>query len=126
MGLYVCFFVVVLMLYHGSFINGGITSSFVRKEEKSIDMPFHSDVFSHPPGYNAPQQVFFLACSDSIPKTIYLKVSEMIHVKSLTKPTFSWIKDDFYLWPIKSICPLYYLCQMVQSNSTKIYHCTLE
>ncbi|PWA99271.1 purple acid phosphatase [Artemisia annua] len=57
MGLYVCFFVVFLMLYHGPCINGGITSSFVRKEEKSIDMPFHSDVFSHPPGYNAPQQV---------------------------------------------------------------------
>lgn len=37
--------------------NGGITSSFVRKVEKTIDMPFDSDVFSVPPGYNAPQQV---------------------------------------------------------------------
>ncbi|XP_072988090.1 purple acid phosphatase 2-like [Typha latifolia] len=37
--------------------NGGITSSFVRKVEKTIDMPLGSDVFSVPPGYNAPQQV---------------------------------------------------------------------
>ncbi|CAI0437886.1 unnamed protein product [Linum tenue] len=37
--------------------NGGHTSSFVRKVEKSVDMPLHSDVFQPPPGYNAPQQV---------------------------------------------------------------------
>lgn len=40
--------------------NGGVTSSFVRKVEKTIDMPLDSDVFKVPPGYNAPQQVFFL------------------------------------------------------------------
>lgn len=34
-----------------------ITSNFVRKNEKSVDMPLDSDVFSIPPGYNAPQQV---------------------------------------------------------------------
>ncbi|XP_010489216.1 PREDICTED: purple acid phosphatase 10 [Camelina sativa] len=37
--------------------NGGITSSFVRKLEKTIDMPLDSDVFRVPCGYNAPQQV---------------------------------------------------------------------
>ncbi|KAF8377893.1 hypothetical protein HHK36_031281 [Tetracentron sinense] len=37
--------------------NGGITSSFVRKVEKTVDMPLDSDVFRVPPGYNAPQQV---------------------------------------------------------------------
>lgn len=37
--------------------NGGDTSSFVRKVEKSGDMPLDSDVFAVPPGYNAPQQV---------------------------------------------------------------------
>lgn len=37
--------------------NGGITSSFVRKVEKTIDMPLDSDVFRVPLGYNAPQQV---------------------------------------------------------------------
>lgn len=35
----------------------GITSTFVRKVEKAVDMPLHSDVFRVPSGYNAPQQV---------------------------------------------------------------------
>ncbi|XP_050232424.1 purple acid phosphatase 2 [Mercurialis annua] len=39
------------------FCNGGKTSSFTRKVEKTIDMPLDSDVFRVPPGYNAPQQV---------------------------------------------------------------------
>ncbi|XP_073151308.1 purple acid phosphatase 2-like [Henckelia pumila] len=37
--------------------NGGSTSGFVRKLEKTVDMPLDSDVFRVPPGYNAPQQV---------------------------------------------------------------------
>jgi hypothetical protein len=37
--------------------NGGKTSTFVRKVEKTMDMPLDSDVFQAPPGYNAPQQV---------------------------------------------------------------------
>ncbi|KAK4401502.1 Purple acid phosphatase 2 [Sesamum angolense] len=37
--------------------SGGFTSSFVRKVEKTVDMPLDSDVFEVPPGYNAPQQV---------------------------------------------------------------------
>ncbi|RWR74377.1 purple acid phosphatase [Cinnamomum micranthum f. kanehirae] len=40
-----------------SFCNGGSTSSFIRKDEKAVDMPLDSDVFRVPPGYNAPQQV---------------------------------------------------------------------
>lgn len=43
--------------------NGGKTSSFVRKVEKTVDMPLDSDVFQIPPGYNAPQQVTFLTLS---------------------------------------------------------------
>ncbi|KAI3786340.1 hypothetical protein L1987_39947 [Smallanthus sonchifolius] len=45
----------VLTVDNGGFLllsNGGITSSFVRDEERSIDMPFDSDVFRVPPGYN--------------------------------------------------------------------------
>ncbi|KAI5314098.1 Hypothetical predicted protein [Prunus dulcis] len=37
--------------------NGGITSPFVRKAEKTVDMPYESDAFQVPHGYNAPQQV---------------------------------------------------------------------
>ncbi|KAJ9551737.1 hypothetical protein OSB04_015782 [Centaurea solstitialis] len=47
----------VLLLNSALFVNGGSTSSFVRKVEKTIDMPLESDVFRTPPGYNAPQQV---------------------------------------------------------------------
>lgn len=36
---------------------GGKTSTFMRKLEKTEDMPLDSDVFRVPPGYNAPQQV---------------------------------------------------------------------
>ncbi|EOY14888.1 Purple acid phosphatase 10 isoform 2 [Theobroma cacao] len=45
-----------LILSASDFCNGGITSSFVRKEY-SPDMPLDSDVFQVPPGYNEPQQV---------------------------------------------------------------------
>ncbi|XP_076897541.1 purple acid phosphatase 2-like [Bidens hawaiensis] len=55
--LYLYFYVILLILNHVTFIEGGFTSSFVRTDAKSVDMPFTSDVFSHPPGYNAPQQV---------------------------------------------------------------------
>ncbi|KAK1369552.1 Purple acid phosphatase [Heracleum sosnowskyi] len=54
------FFVSVLFLVLNLLVdicNGGVTSSFVRKVEKTIDMPLDSDVFKVPPGYNAPQQV---------------------------------------------------------------------
>lgn len=54
----IIYVVVVLLLNTSVLCNGGMTSSFVRKVEKTIDMPFLSDVFSVPPGYNAPQQVF--------------------------------------------------------------------
>ncbi|XP_009335656.2 purple acid phosphatase 2 [Pyrus x bretschneideri] len=37
--------------------DGGITSSYVRNDDLSLDMPLDSDVFRVPPGYNAPQQV---------------------------------------------------------------------
>lgn len=40
--------------------NGGKTSSFVRNDQLSHDMPLDSDVFRIPPGYNAPQQVIFI------------------------------------------------------------------
>ncbi|TQD80716.1 hypothetical protein C1H46_033742 [Malus baccata] len=36
--------------------NGGVTSTFVRKVESTVDMPHESDVFQIAPGYNAPEQ----------------------------------------------------------------------
>ena len=53
----------VLVLSVLDLCNGGTTSAFVRKVEKAVDMPLDSDVFSTPPGYNAPQQVCSLSLS---------------------------------------------------------------
>lgn len=50
------FFLGVLLHVAGR-CNGGITSHFVRKEGEPVDMPFDSNVFQVPEGYNAPQQV---------------------------------------------------------------------
>ncbi|XP_068652916.1 purple acid phosphatase 2-like [Aristolochia californica] len=48
----------LLLLLHGALLcNAGTTSSFVRNTERTVDMPFESDVFQAPHGYNAPQQV---------------------------------------------------------------------
>ncbi|GAB4837869.1 prolyl aminopeptidase [Ancistrocladus abbreviatus] len=52
----VCVFL-VLSLNQAVLCNGGITSTFVRNAEKTVDMPLDSDVFAVPPGFNAPQQV---------------------------------------------------------------------
>lgn len=40
-----------------SFGNAGITSTFIRSEWPSIDMPLDNEVFAIPKGHNAPQQV---------------------------------------------------------------------
>ncbi|KAA8537570.1 hypothetical protein F0562_027178 [Nyssa sinensis] len=51
------YLLVGLILIAVEICNGGITSSFVRNDDLSLDMPVDSDVFRVPPGYNAPQQV---------------------------------------------------------------------
>ena len=53
-------FLVFFILSDLELCNGGITSSYVRNDDLSLDMPIDSDVFRVPPGYNAPQQVCFL------------------------------------------------------------------
>ncbi|MED6159425.1 hypothetical protein PIB30_042276 [Stylosanthes scabra] len=50
------FATVFLLVNISVFCNGGKTSTFTRKPEKTEDMPLHSDVFAAPSGYNAPQQ----------------------------------------------------------------------
>ncbi|XP_051126994.1 bifunctional purple acid phosphatase 26-like isoform X2 [Andrographis paniculata] len=37
--------------------NAGVTSSYIRHEWPSVDIPFDSPIFAAPRGYNAPQQV---------------------------------------------------------------------
>ncbi|KAJ0803946.1 putative Acid phosphatase [Helianthus annuus] len=40
-------------------IHAGVTSSFIRSEWPSDDMPLDNDAFAVPNGYNAPEQVNF-------------------------------------------------------------------
>ncbi|XP_019165536.1 PREDICTED: purple acid phosphatase 2-like [Ipomoea nil] len=54
---YVVAVVLGVVLSAAILCSAGISSSYVRKVEKSADMPLDSDVFRVPPGYNAPQQV---------------------------------------------------------------------
>nr|DAD40373.1 TPA_asm: hypothetical protein HUJ06_014696 [Nelumbo nucifera] len=49
--------VLALLLNTAVLSHGGITSSYVRKPEASVDMPL--DAFPSPPGYNAPEQFCF-------------------------------------------------------------------
>ncbi|XAR72785.1 Acid phosphatase [Bertholletia excelsa] len=51
------FAVLGLILNLVALCNGGTTSAFVRKPEKTVDMPLDADVFKVPSGYNAPQQL---------------------------------------------------------------------
>ncbi|KAI3775388.1 hypothetical protein L1987_49961 [Smallanthus sonchifolius] len=38
-------------------VNAGVTSSFIRSEWPSVDIPLDNEVFAVPSGYNAPEQV---------------------------------------------------------------------
>ncbi|GLT54374.1 hypothetical protein SLA2020_275770 [Shorea laevis] len=53
--------VVCLILSVSEICNCGITSSYVKNDDLSLNMPLDSDVFRVPPGYNAPQQVCFVS-----------------------------------------------------------------
>lgn len=54
-------FVLVSLVFFASIRDGsarkGITSSFVRSEWPSVDIPLDHEAFAVPKGYNAPQQV---------------------------------------------------------------------
>ena len=50
----------VIILGSSELSYGGKTSSFLRSNDLSLDMPLDSDVFQVPPGYNAPEQVLRL------------------------------------------------------------------
>lgn len=40
-------------------VYAGVTSSFIRSEWPSVDIPLDNEVFDIPSGYNAPEQVSF-------------------------------------------------------------------
>lgn len=82
------FLLVVVALDAGYFCDGGVTSSFARTNSISADMPLDSDVFRVPPGYNAPQQVWF-QCHEFVSKwsVPYRFDFEYVQVHELPKKT---------------------------------------
>ncbi|KAK4757223.1 hypothetical protein SAY87_007350 [Trapa incisa] len=54
---FICPLLLAFLLSIAGLTHGGKTSSFVRKQRKSVCMPINSDVFQEPPGFNSPQQV---------------------------------------------------------------------
>jgi hypothetical protein len=56
-GLLFLVLVLVLLGGGGGGADAGVTSSYRRKLEATVEMPLDADVFRVPPGYNAPQQV---------------------------------------------------------------------
>ncbi|KAJ4966258.1 hypothetical protein NE237_018107 [Protea cynaroides] len=99
--------------------NRGITSSFIRVSSPSVDMPFDSDVFQVPPGYNAPQQVH-ITQGDHVGQAMIV----------------SWVTPDepgsslVTYWPKKSkekyVAEGYYLTYNYYNyTSGFIHHCTI-
>lgn len=52
-------FIILSSVGHG---NAGITSTFIRSEWPSVDIPLNHEAFAIPKGHNAPQQVSFHLC----------------------------------------------------------------
>ncbi|KAF8012077.1 hypothetical protein BT93_I0262 [Corymbia citriodora subsp. variegata] len=50
-------FTAITFLSYGGRVYGGITSTFIRSEWPSVDIPFDNEAFAVPKGHNAPQQV---------------------------------------------------------------------
>jgi hypothetical protein len=63
---------VLVLLGGGGGADAGVTSSYRRKLEATVEMPLDADVFRVPPGYNAPQQVRYVRRSVPVPDQIPL------------------------------------------------------
>ncbi|KAL8556156.1 hypothetical protein ACS0TY_003808 [Phlomoides rotata] len=99
---------------------GGITSSFVRKVEKSIDMPLDSDVFKVPPGYNAPQQVH-ITQGDDVGKAMI--VSWVTVEEAGSKTVHYWAENSNHIKKAKGSFTKY---KFYNYTSGYIHHCTIN
>eukprot|EP00250_Pteridium_aquilinum_P017959 c23866_g1_i1 orf=384-1739(-) len=62
-------FLVLVSLIWVAHCEGGVTSSYRRKLAATVDMPFDSDAFKVPDGYNSPQQVH-ITQGDAVGKAV--------------------------------------------------------
>lgn len=114
------FVVVVLCLSQVSFCNGGTTSKFVRKVEKTIDMPLNSDVFRVPPGYNAPQQVH-ITQGDLVGKGVI--ISWVTPDEPGSNTVLYWTKTDKQKSSAEGKVLTY---KFYNYTSGYIHHCTIK
>ncbi|KAF8013513.1 hypothetical protein BT93_I1376 [Corymbia citriodora subsp. variegata] len=111
---------VVLVLNGANLCNGGKTSTFVRKVEKTVDMPLNSDVFRVPPGYNAPQQVH-ITQGDHVGKGVI--VSWVTQDEPGSSEVLYWSENSEHKKTAKGKV---YRYEFYNYTSGYIHHCTLK
>ncbi|KAJ7967273.1 Purple acid phosphatase [Quillaja saponaria] len=100
--------------------NAGKTSSFVRKVEKTEDMPLDSDVFQVPPGYNAPQQVHIMQ-GDHVGKAVI--VSWVTADEPGSSTVLYWSENSKLKKQAKGKVVTY---KFYNYTSGYIHHCTIK
>ncbi|WOG84687.1 hypothetical protein DCAR_0103871 [Daucus carota subsp. sativus] len=111
---------VLFLLNVADLCNGGVTSSFVRKVEKTIDMPLDSDVFEVPPGYNAPQQVH-ITQGDDVGMGVIVSWVTMEEPGSNT--LLYWIANTKLIRKARAKITTY---KFYNYTSGYIHHCTIN
>ncbi|GKV24137.1 hypothetical protein SLEP1_g33787 [Rubroshorea leprosula] len=122
MGSFAAFSLLVLGLVFNIAVlcNGGKTSSYVRKMEKTVDMPLNSDVFGAPEGYNAPQQVH-ITQGDHEGKAVI--VSWVTPDEPGSNTVIYWKENTEYK---KKAEGKVYTYKFYNYNSGYIHHCTIK
>ncbi|MBA0751401.1 hypothetical protein Gogos_000329 [Gossypium gossypioides] len=119
--LVLAFLVIVLQVLDSAVIcNGGKTSTYVRKVEKTVDMPLDSDVFRVPPGYNAPQQVH-ITQGDHVGKAVI--VSWVTEDEPGSSTVVYWIENSKEKKKAKGKFNTY---RFFNYTSGFIHHCTIR
>nr|GEU83791.1 retrotransposon protein, putative, Ty1-copia subclass [Tanacetum cinerariifolium] len=93
--------------------------SFVRKDEKAIDMPLDSDVFVAPAGYNAPQQVH-ITQGDHVGKAMIVSWVTMDEPGSNT--VYYWSQNSNKKMKAKGMLTTY---SFYNYTSGFIHHCNV-
>uniref|UniRef100_A0A6N2L4H2 Purple acid phosphatase n=1 Tax=Salix viminalis TaxID=40686 RepID=A0A6N2L4H2_SALVM len=114
-------FAVLFLVFNAAVLcHGGKTSSFVRKVEKTVDMPLDSDVFKVPPGYNAPQQVH-ITQGDHAGKAVI--VSWVTANEPGSKKVIYWSENSEHK---KEAEGKVYTYEFYNYKSGYIHHCTIR
>ncbi|XP_039036187.1 purple acid phosphatase 2-like isoform X2 [Hibiscus syriacus] len=118
----ICSIVIISILVSNSVLLciGGKTSIYVRKAEKSVEMPLHSDVFQAPSGYNAPQQVH-ITQGDHIGKAVI--VSWVTQDEPRSNTVVYWSENSKEK---KKAMGKVYTYKFYNYTSGYIHHCTIR